>query len=781
MHRVAKAGGILLFAVAGLPAIAQEAVGPVPYDPAMPSVKIWCSAPPLGDAGLDPRFAQIQRWNITSRNTYLFSTGESVANSVFDMIYTNVLSPGSVAVSLIYVSLGNIRTPAGTPNTTSRIPPLFAHEDDVIEVEIDEFNPSFTARTPWMDNGICEGHAWMDEFASTLDEYVSFYEWIPAPNRFLFDDEPDDIFDGPLALQFSNMGRVVAYWNALTSDPRFSTVDVPGFPNKTLEDLWYDATTFDLIAPPYVPGDGAHPTETFGTHYMGGTASNQKWVVWFFNLMRQAEAGAMQTAYYDTLHEYFPDAKCSDYDRSLRLDGENAGANSWIPGNQRGAEGRRFAWDGKGDLQAPLMYTNTGTYFYDSAYCANPYALTNDTSNELEWCPFEPFNAYSLRLHRFTLDGIVRSFDGDYRGEVIDNVLHSNLAPWVMLPGQSVFLNGSNAAVDECMPITLRGAYGAGMFYSATMSDFRSTLALARSRGSTEFNIWNSTGLGMGTNGMTNPLLGLVNDINSLMNPQTTYTWSRIPQIVDQVWGFSVFSSHVATGTTAGGTSGPLHSLAYAFGDYLQVTPASSGDLRTAVETTFTNSYTTTYGNPTYLQLNIEVASSSDTTLYAWIKDFSDDSWQIINLEQETIDEGVEIEGGTAGYSSVPPAPGEVRRVSVRVGVTADNFGEAGEVIIRTGTDAMASSTGTHLVFYDLVQIVAADDEDYLGADLTKDGVIDCDDMALWDKIYAAAQLSGAPGPIRSMADINGSGSITEDDDEDYVSLWEMSAWDICP
>ncbi|MGH7242867.1 MAG: dockerin type I repeat-containing protein [Phycisphaerales bacterium] len=708
------------------------------------------------------------RWSIRAHNGYYPRGAVGIADGFIYEIQHRSLTAGNIALTIIDVSVGNIFFDADNfdaYNVSDRTPALFAHEEDRLFPNVLDSGMA-RKRTPWMIHGIAEGTAWMQAFVNRLHCSV-VNETIPAPNRFLFDDEPSDILaeastvDDALNLGPDKIQNVVDYWQNLRDDDRFDSEPVPGFGTQTLADLW-DLALLAEIGPPYVPAN-ASPPEYFSTHYPGGTEANARWVVWFRNLMRQAEAGAMQTAFYDTIHDKFPSAKCSDYDRSIRLDG--VGTNKYISGNQNGADGIYYAWDGFGDLQAPCLYPQAGPYFYDTAYCPDPYARINDTGNNLDWCPYEPIGIFSSRINRYTLDAIARSSSGAHK---------STLAPWVQLPGQGSFFSGSDPWVVGCGEYVestrFYGTHGAGIYHYPSVADVRRTLAQVRAHGSCEFNIWNNDNFGLNPNDFSEPAKTDVTYLNDQVHPQHNYSWSRMQSLIDQVWAFNVYSAHVSAGT-AESTSGTVHRLAEDVGDYLTIQRATSGTYGSDVQTTLLNAYATVHvTTPSRLRVNVEVASTTDATLLVWIKNFNTNSWESVNLDPtEMTTTAAQIFHGTNANTGVSAVPGPTKRVSAPIEVTSDNFGTMGEVIIRTATQEIGTSTGTKYDYYDLVQVIVEDDDDFLPGDLNLDGVVNCDDVTLWTHIYAAATEHPA---IFSLADVNRDGAVNATDDNFVKAIW---------
>ncbi|MBS0190665.1 MAG: hypothetical protein U0573_02085 [Phycisphaerales bacterium] len=764
MRRIPKSSYVLASLLISSQCLGQESLPEVPPDETpMAPVRAWTSGEVLGlTAPSDPRVTQIQRWDIYyTVGSPSTRSPEHIADQIAYMIHTAGLPSGRVAVELVNVATGNLtQIPAGTGYM--RFPALLAHEYDTL-FQGPSLDPIENARTPWMYWGILEGTEWMEAFIEELDDKVGL-DYIPVPDRFIFDDEPGDFFVGTFHLDSTNISNVVDYWSYMVLDTRWDTEPVPGFNGDTMDDLWYDAVNNQGVTDPTVPG-------TWNSSYYGGSAANEKWVYWFRSVMRQAEEGAMQEAYYDTIHATFPDAKCSDYDRSMWTDGSDNNNNSWFGGDWAGATGRRMHWDGQGDLQAPCMYLQAGSDFYNQS-AASRYALTNDVGNELDWCPFEPIDMYSSRIGRFVMDACVRSFSGSRKGSLVSGNFEGTLAPWLPLPGMFFLLGGADVWVSDCYPSTeIDGTFGAGNFYIAYCDYVRRTLANARARGSCEVHFWNDVGLHLDAGGLEGCLYNAYTDINASVGPQKDFPYDRVSALLDQVWGFRYYSKSAATGSVSAGGSSSPPALEFAFGDQLQMTPATvSGQFKTAIKATFTNSYSILHGDPAYLRINIEASSTSNTTLSVDVWDYTHSEWDAVDIDPS---------GNTATAGDITGgSPGPTKRVSGRI-AGPDHFGGFGEVTVRAKT-AGATAGGTNYVYYDLIQVVADDDVEFSSADINFDGVVDCSDYATWKYIYYAASHGSPPGRLLSLADFNHDGAVNTSDDSAFEAAWGLECEESC-
>lgn len=766
MHQVVKSSCALALFLACSQSYGQWSTPATPPDETpMTAVRAWTSGTVLGTgAQSDTRIAPIFKWTLGATDGVVPNhTGEKVADKISQLYGLASPTPSRFGIMVVKISLGNLTVPAGAGSM--RYPALIAHEYDTL-FQGPSLDPMENARTPWKYWGILDGELWMQDFVDQLDYHVTEDD-IPVPDRFMFDDEPADFFENAhFALDSGHIANIVDYWDYMMTDERWDTQGLPGFGGDTMEDIWYDAVNNKGVVSPTVPG-------SFNSNYFGGSAANEKWVQWYRGVMRQAEAGAMKAAFYDTIHGTFPDAKCSDYDRSIWTDGSDGGKNTWFGGDFAGATGRKTVWNGVADLQAPCLYPQAGPYFYHTTYCPDPFALTNDETNEMDWCVYEPVGIYSSRIHRFVLDAATRSFSGANKGSVVSSVFEGPLAPWIQLPGQHNFMKGPSFTISNCSTTApMPGAYANGIFSIASLDDVRRTLALSRSRGSSEVHFWCDNNFWLSTAGIEScRLVDAIENINASVHPHHEYSYSRLPDLLDQVWGFAYYSRTVPTGTVSGGGSSSPPSLEFAFGDPLQVTADSSDKLRTAVHATFTNSYSPIHGNPDYLRVSVEAWSTHDTTLHVYVRDYLNNQWDEVDLDPSGNTPAInEMEGGS---------PGPTKRVSGYIGTSGEHFGSVGEVTVRLETEG-DTVMGTQYVYYDLVQVTAEDGIEFSPADLNFDGTVDCADQMLWKDIYYAATHGTPPAKLLSLADFEHDGDVDSNDNTAYMNTWSMFCEDEC-
>jgi len=172
--------------------------------------------------------------------------------------------------------------------------------------------------------------------------------------------------------------------------------------------------------------------------------ANRDWSRWWDGMTREAVDGAFHEAFYARVRAAWPQARCSEFAQTLRLDGglEPDGSRREFVDFEWWDQGwMRSRWDGRGDLQAPTLYL-FGTTFLE---------------------PAEGFWRGNMRLHRANLDACLHSYGG---------VAPSEVTPWVSLPR---------------IPLPS----GPGMQVRAIEDDeFLEMMALLRGRGIDEFMLW---------------------------------------------------------------------------------------------------------------------------------------------------------------------------------------------------------------------------------------------------------------------------------------------------
>lgn len=699
-HRMIVTSAFALFALGG--ASAAHGGGDPVFADGYP--RVWCWNAPMGDALSDARFARTVEaniyWSDCGDPACCDRSPEHIADLTCDAIEDRTLTAGHVGIRLGGLGLGNLPANApvqfdcsgmgcGVGASDCRIPALMGHEDDDIVFTYNMVG--YTYPTPWVWDGIDETTEWMDDYITQYEARQSgSMVGIPDPDRFLFDLEFPWLLE---AAPGDSIGIAVAYWTALKGDPRWDgrgEEDVPGF-GETLEEIWTNAGEPEVTVP-----------MSWNYSYVGGSAANQEWFIWWRNLMMQVGANAMELAVDTPIHTEWPSCLISDYYASSKLDGGGTNnANSYVDTGYESSIGRRLWWEGSGDLQQPVLYPSSTAYLFDQ------YAVTDDSCTDLGWSPHEPVAEAALRVMRFNMDSCVFSFSGANKWAIM---------PALPLPHEYFPIFGPQIA---SIP------YDVGVDNRVSNDADRRAIALAKSRGCQELFVWNT----------------LPND--TPLSPQHDYNWTRFKELLDQVWGFDPESCSVY----AGSGSTDQTKLAYAHGDSLTVTASTSTGA--GVETVFTNDY----GQTGFLRVNIELTSSVNSTVRAYVR------------KTNSTDATIDLDP-VSGSTGVDVCAGERVRLTGRIATGANFYGTGDRVTIRVLVDPDSTAFTAD---FDLIQVMADDNERRLKADFNGDGVLDSDDDDAFYALYAIA--TGSPAVFIPAVDFNHDGVINGTDASD---------WDTC-
>jgi hypothetical protein len=709
------------------PCLAQDA----PPDPAFidGEPRVWCWNDPLGDAATDPRFVRMVQYNIS----YGFATQyspEGAANAIATEVKNRALTEGRVAVMLLNVGLGNLR--AGQP-ANGRIPALYAHEEDLIKYDYPSGEKRL-ARGAWMDAGIGETRAWTERF---LAQYAVRQQQDPAlaaPTRFVFDQEPSGICSGPLCLPVDvNPGGIegtIAWWTALINDPRARTEQLVGFPQgTTLHSYWVDSGR---------PKPGVVRVG-YNYSYMGGSLANQNWYTWVLGLFTQLEAGALEESMIVPIHATFPDAKCSDYSGSLRMDGK--GRNRHLTPNYVGSRGASFAWnDRSADLQAVELYPTTSGYTIDQENLGGPISwqspITGDAcATGQGWFAqsflhprglgIEPPGESALRFRRYNIDACVRSFGGAHR---------DTLAPWVTVPDERFNLSVLRVQANQYIKVAHRAA----------PDDCARMLGLARSRGAKELMVWNNWALAYGSCQNTPAIR------NSTVHTQQAGKWNMLRDALDFHWSTSLEDASPTPGAQAPGTPDLVSLLAQSEGDSAQV----SGTTGTpGLLLWFRADAATKKG----LRLDVECVSSQQSQLRAWLYSTRESRWDVVDMDPSSpSDARVLCAGATVRASGVLEFGAQREFKSY--------LDDNGRVHAWVGFDGPVGTT----VAADLVQLQSWTPARML-ADFSGDGVVTPSDKVEFETFHAMVLADPAGGCTKGiemdlLVDFDRSGTVNTDD-----------------
>ncbi|MFZ9690303.1 MAG: hypothetical protein ACO3DS_10760, partial [Phycisphaerales bacterium] len=335
--------------------------------------RVWCWTPPEGAAAGHPSLQPLVRVWMPPGGADPTVT----ADQVCDAIVARNLGEGNVAITILNWGRGTL---IGNPL------------DGMTGTGL----PDHLARgTPWSANGIAAMGAWTDAFIARYQQRQAT-QGFPSPSRFHMDSElrlpalcylPDvDDCWGTAPLQV---------FDAMQDDPRWAVERLPMNPAGIPALL----TMAELHAAGGSPGHDAslprdHPV-------------NRAWSAWWDGVMREAVEGAFDAALFSRVHQAWPEASCSEFAQSMRLDGGSepgGGRREYIDFEWWNEGWMRSAWCGRGDLQAPAIYV-FGETFVD---------------------PARPFMDEQMRLHRANLDACLHSFGG---------AAPETITPWVTLPG----------------------------------------------------------------------------------------------------------------------------------------------------------------------------------------------------------------------------------------------------------------------------------------------------------------------------------------------------------
>ncbi len=465
--------------------------------------------------------------------------------------------------------------------------------------------------TPWTLHGLTETSEWVDAFIARYQVRQS-EDGVPAPHRFHMDSElrrPALCYLPDVSPCWSELPLQV--FEAMQSDPRWATEPLHMNPGGV--------PTFRTMAELYESGG----SPSFDPSQPRDAQVNRDWSIWWDGATREAVDGALALALYDRVESAWTGVRCSEFAQSMRLDAETEpdGSRRVYHDFEWWNEGwMTSAWSGHADLQAPAMYV-FGETFID---------------------PDQPFMNEQIRLHRKNLDACIHSFGG---------TAPASITPWITLPDRQL-------PFGEDPPTTR--AY--------TLEEFRQILALVRSRGIVEFQLWPNA---------------------------TTDTWEAVAATIDEVWIPS--ATHVVA--AIGGISNePLPLLSVADRQSCSITPTAKGfDLRVTIDTGVASDCAQT----ARLELALEAMSDAEST---WFIEYGtgDGHWFAIQEVQV---------GPIARFIWTEPQ------------LIPDRFDASGNLLLRIRSDSTSPAA------IDLVQTAVRSSR--LG-DFNEDGLVDGADLGVW-------------------------------------------------
>lgn len=708
-------------------------------------LRFWAWNTVLGtDAANDPRIKKMIRVDIVAEGTPN-NSAHAKAIEFVNAVTSQGRSNGGIALFINHFGHGNqFITSSSIPKTNpwptnaarfqntssanAHVPALYAHPNDVYAgpaVPDEESAPYLGLPTPWMRHGIAECKQWTYDFIDKCEDLG-----LLTINRLHQDQEVEagELFANN---KYNPAFRWIGYWQRLKTDPRWNARDpvtgdvmpdavVPGFPAKTLADLWADA---------YAAGVRDDPS-TIPLLTEQGSDEFRSWFRWFISVKRQAEAAALEESLYAPMRAAYG-TKCSDYDQSVRLDGVTAGddrSNVFMGGGFQDSHGLRAHWDGFGDIQALQMYSYSSSYGIATStttqtghentpwWDGRQLAVTGDdgvvygtdfsTSNP-EWI----LDA-AIRQNRYTLDACIRSNGGANADKLMS---------YITMPGERDHVNGPPAGLYP--PNTFLRDWERS-YYWVSNDAIRRILMLSRSRGVQEYVVW------------------------SYNHANTEYTWDRLRTMVDQVWGYTATS----IGSSSGSVSGSAGALNAAPDSFVTVTAPGTP---TTVTVQFANTYATTTAG---LRLNLELTSSITDRVSAEAQ-AANGSWVALDLDPRSANTHVGVLAGKrvhlSGITGSSAAGFNTDPVVVRISVGDPN--------------AEFYPTGSRTIGLDLVQIAADDDVHRCLWDFDVDGWLTVNEY----DIFMAAYSASCHDPI---ADLNRDGFIDFTDSDLFTGAFSTES-----
>lgn len=424
---------------------------------------VWTWEEPLGAA------AEIESLH---RHVFAYVTNEAgprdpgeVAREVCDKIRGTIRGWGPYQANQIDVFLGAFGN--GTdPDYPDLYPPdyegwtaipLELHPDDALDPKYGGFStdpqdPNFCHywETPWMNHGIADTKAWMQDFIGEYKRQQASDARLPDPTRFHFDHEV-------YWYTVCHVDTEVRTFAAMMRDPRWNDPNwpIPGF-YRAPGDPSTAQTLAELYAQLCQDWSGNPKNGPFDPTLRWEEGSNQVWYTWYMSLWLQAMEAALDETAYSLIHEAWPNCLVSNYLTSLRLDGVVEDPNDVFTGGRWWNDCTPYlrawyhpTWTGLGDFQTPVLYPFSSFY------------LARATDN-----PSHPLYNYSdddahIAVYRRLLEACIDSQGGHHADE---------LMPWISLTGTRP--HGTETSKSLC----------------------RRTLALLRAIGVGELVVYNNAG-----------------------------------------------------------------------------------------------------------------------------------------------------------------------------------------------------------------------------------------------------------------------------------------------
>lgn len=345
-----------------------------------------------------------------------------------------------------------------------------------------------------------------------------------------------------------------------------------------------------------------------------------------------------------------------------------------------GVSGREFVdnWQAGVNSWAKIAWSGFGDLQAPNLYPVHiDHMTTPENTDRRVWDA-------SMRVNRTNMEACIHSFSGPHANE---------MCPWIPICGDALDVGDST-----------RG------FYPISVDDLRRLLAMLKSLEGGEFIFWNNNAAQVSTN------------------------WDNADRLIDQVWGTTMSSVTIATGTQSGGGA-PATLVQSALRDPLVVTPSGNAtDVQTAFASTFAN-------QPCRLRVIVEASVSAGAltqTVSIW--DYTNSNWDTLTAVNATATD-YETAYNHRIYEN---ADGE----------TDDHISNTGEIKVRVQHTSITG--GAHSEF-DLVQVVGLDQSRYAG-DTDWDYDVDSTDLATYVTYMSQTVWPGTKG------DVNGDGTVNSAD-----------------
>lgn len=643
--------------------------------------RFWCESQEVPFT--DSRFVQTLRFDTTYQpggfTPWPTTDAAEVANAVCDEIITRGLQAGQVAIELVRFGTG-----APWNSTESQYAVMFYDPADGWDDTIDTQDQRMLWLTPWRTSGIASGSAWFAEFIETYVFRQSLNSAIPDPTRFIFDAEV--AVSSPTSLELADQ------FDTWQNDSRWNSEPVPGHFDEygnplTLKGL-YDAA-----------GQPAFNSSLDIRH-----EDNWPFSTWLVALYRKVHTGCLQEAVYSQVASQWPNCLCSNFDYYSTDGEENSEVPPFIDREHDIFMPYPFdvinfqrEWESTSGTvfesqYAPVFYRPFFIRHCDDIYNSACYLEYGECDAIMYPCPPSSPGGYCcdsaqdprnwttadrarlrntiLRFSRYGMESIRHSFGGQFAQSV---------APWVTI-------------------------YGSGAQSYASRNLMRDQLAMCRSKGVTEFNVFAPA------DGLTGSGLHLSRFL-------------RFRDAANDAFAAEMTDAYLDTGTLVTPSSNDLlDTLKTSDWENAVFEPDSNyvADLIVTFNTSWPSSV------PARWQVNIEAGVVTGGMVEVDYWNWGTSSW--VTIDSKDLDPD--------GY------PGDSPRsiVSVKLNLpTANTIDSNGDVVLRLHMPLI----DVELAPLDLVQLVSLG---YCPADVNRDGYVNAYDVAFFENVLM--QQFDPPGAI---------------------------------